>query len=60
MRVRREGDSEKKMREWVENETLGREGRVERGEGGRRTRGWGENELGEKEMAGREGMRERV
>lgn len=32
MRVRREGDSDKKMREWVENETLGREGRVEREE----------------------------
>lgn len=39
MRVRREGDSDKKMREWVENETLGREGRVERGEGGRELEG---------------------
>lgn len=42
MRVGREGDGEKRMREWVENETLEREGRVERGVGRKGTRGMGD------------------
>lgn len=42
------------MRRW------GEKGGWRERRGRERTRGWGENELGEKEMAGREGMREKV